>query len=78
LDLLFDLGFAFHGVASAVVADRTMSGYGPLARELGSLAFVVSPLELEDVCDLAERHLKQAAREPADVCQRIWNELPWG
>lgn len=79
LDLLLELSGFFPGVASAVVADRAMSGYEQLARELGTLEFAVSPLELEAVCDLAERHLCRAASKSSDmdIYEKIWNELPW-
>ena len=77
LDLLFDLGSRFPGVASAVVAERAMSAYEELARELGALAFAVSPLDLEPVCDLAQRHLCRGAIEPSDIYEKIWSELPW-
>lgn len=77
LDLLFDLGTGFADAACAVVAARTMRTYEPLALELGAVAFVVSPLELDRMCDLAERHIARTVVEPIDIRQRIWENLPW-
>lgn len=78
LDLLFELGTAHADVACAVVASRQMRAYEWLARELGALALVVSPLELESLCALAERHIGRLVVEPVDVRERIWQNLPWG
>lgn len=77
LELLFDLGVEHADAACGVVADRPMRAYEFLARELGALAFVVSPLELESLCEVAERHIGRSVVEPADVRQRIWENLPW-
>lgn len=77
LEVLLDLGLRFPEQASAVVAGRSMRSYEELARELGALAFVVSPLEMDGLCNLAERHVRQTVIEPADVRKRIWENLPW-
>jgi hypothetical protein len=78
LDLLFDLGVRFAEVACAVVANRPMRSYEWLARELGTVAFIVSPLEIGGLCDLAERHVGRTIVEPMEVRQSIWESLPWG
>jgi hypothetical protein len=83
LDLLFDLPERFAGVTSAVVAGRQMRSHEWLARELGAQAFVVSLLELDRLCDLAERHAARASggpagAEPGELRERIWKNLPWG
>jgi hypothetical protein len=82
LDLLFELGSApgtrFAGTASAVVTSRQMRGHEWLTRELGALAFIVSPLDLDGLCHLAELHVGRTSVDARDVKQRIWENLPWG
>ncbi|HWB14434.1 MAG TPA: hypothetical protein VG826_34730 [Pirellulales bacterium] len=82
LDLLFDIGEGFREATSVVVASRQMLGHEWLARELGAQAFVVSPLEIEQLCDLAQRHagrsIGRASAETGDVRERVWMNLPWG
>ena len=68
---------AVRDAATAVVAVREMSAYEELARELGAQAFVVSPLGLEGLRELALRHLARSVAETVDVQQRIWENLPW-
>lgn len=77
LDLLIELNLGFPQAASAVVADRAMSAYEELARELGALAFAVSPLELDAICELARRHIGKKTVEPSNMYEKTWNELPW-
>lgn len=82
LDLLFELGASpgarFALAASAVVASRQMLGHEWLARELGALAFIASPLDLDSLCDLAQRHVGRTSVDARDVRQQIWENLPWG
>jgi hypothetical protein len=78
LDLLFDIAVQHPAAATAAVASRQMRPYEPLARELGALAFAVSPFDLEGLRELAVRHLARSANEAIDVRQRIWENLPWG
>lgn len=77
LDLLWHVMVTFREAATAVVAAREMSAYEELARELGAQAFVASPLGLEDLRELAWRHLARSVAETVDVQQRIWENLPW-
>jgi DNA-binding NtrC family response regulator len=78
LDLLYDIAVQNPAAAAAVVASRQMLAYEPLARELGALAFAVSPFDLEGLRELAARHLARSTIEAIDVRQRIWENLPWG
>lgn len=78
LDLLFDIAVEHPTAATAVAASRQMTDYEPLVRELGAQAFVVSPLDLQGLRELAIRHLARSAIETVDVRQRIWENLPWG
>jgi hypothetical protein len=83
LDLLFDLGIGFAETATGVVASRPMLSHEWLARELGAQAFIVSLLDLDWLYAVAERHagrtsIGSSRDEPADVRERIWNNLPWG
>jgi hypothetical protein len=77
LDVLRDLGIHSPETACAVAANRSLRSYQWLVRELGALAFVVSPLEMDGLCELAERHVRRTIIEPADVRERIWENLPW-
>jgi hypothetical protein len=82
LDLLRDILFRFPRAPCAVVADDRLRGYEWLARELGALDFITTPLTLDRLCLPAARHLARwrPPREYGrheDLAQRLWDELPW-
>ena len=77
LDLLCDIQVRFPQLPRAVVADRRLSAYEWLARELGALDFITTPLALDRLCLLAARHLARWVPPRENIAQRVWDELPW-
>ena len=77
LELLYDIQVRFPQLPRAVVAARRLSAYEWLARELGALEFVTTPLALDRLCLLAARHVARWRPPHENFAQRIWDELPW-
>jgi hypothetical protein len=61
----------------AVVAERSLAGYGPLVREAGAVHFTTSPRAMRPLARLACRHLAQAAHPKRTFTETIWDGLPW-
>ena len=77
LDLLQDIHVRWPQMRRAVVADRRLADYEWLARELGALEFITTPLALDRLCLLAARHRARWRPPHENIAQRIWDELPW-
>lgn len=77
LDLLHDIDLHFLSMPRAVVADRRLGEYEGLARELGALDFITTPLALDRLCLQADRHLARWVPPREDIAKSIWDELPW-
>lgn len=77
LNLLCDIDRHFPRMPRSVVADRRLSDYEGLARELGAIDFVTTPLALDRLCRLADRHLARWVPPREDMAKSIWDELPW-
>lgn len=77
LDLLRDIDVRWPQMPRAMVADRRLANYEWLARELGALDFITTPLALERLCLLAARHLARCRPPHENIAERIWDELPW-
>jgi hypothetical protein len=64
-------------VRAAIVADRSLRAYGPLAIEAGAVCFVTLHRQIAAVASAASRHLEQISAPPCGLAQRVWNSLPW-
>lgn len=61
----------------AVVADRALAEYEPLAIEAGAVFFTTSPREADTIAQLADRHAAAGPAPRGPLAEQLWAALPW-
>jgi hypothetical protein len=60
-----------------VLADERLKHYESLMREAGAVYVTSSPRQLDGLAHLVRSHFERVGAAPRDVCQDLWEALPW-